>query len=161
MEDWRPIQDFQNYSVSDEGRVLNVSTGRVMLLSENQRQLAVVGLMRSGVQYKRVVSRLVADEFLPSPRNEAFDSVINLDGDRRNNYATNLMWRPRWFVPKYQAQFFNRTGSGMSVFDLETGEEFATMWEAAIRYGILVRHIYESATLGTNVWPTGQYFARL
>ena len=158
MENWRPIQDFQNYSVSDEGRVLNVSTGRIMMLSENQRFLVIVGLMRNGMQYKRAVSHLVADAFLSPPKFETFDSIINLDGDRRNNFATNLMWRPRWFALKHQRQFFSRTGTGVPVFDQDTGEEYATAWEAAIVNGLLVRDVVESAMQGKEVWPTRQRF---
>lgn len=162
MEDWRPITEFQDYSVSDHGRVLNTRTGRIMALSENQRSLVIVGLMRNGIQHKRTVSHLVAKEHLPSPQQAAFDSIINLDGDRRNNYNLNLAWRPRWFALSHQNQFYNRTSSlGIPIADMETGEEFVNIWDAVIKYGLLVQDILESIEHQTYVWPTQQRFWRL
>jgi len=162
MEEWRPIHEFFGYSVSDHGRVLNTRTGRIMALNENQKSLVIVGLVQGGVQYKRTVSHLVAKAFLPEPPHEAFDSVINLDGDRYNNYAINLAWRPRWFALKYHAQFRNRiAGQGIPIADMETGEEFINVWDAVIKYGLLIQDAIESINHQTVVWPTNQRFWRL
>lgn len=162
MEEWRPIGEFPDYSVSDQGRVCNTRTGRIMALTENQRSLVIVGLMQKGIQHKRTVSHLVAKEYLPKPQHETFDSIINLDGDRRNNYAINLAWRPRWFALIHQGQFQSRvSGMGTPIADMDTGEEFVNVWDAVIKYGLLVQDILESINHQTIVWPTNQRFWRL
>ena len=162
MEEWQPIHEFFGYSISNHGRVCNTRTGRIMSLSENQRSLVIVGMMLNGLHYKRTVSHLVAKAFLPAPQHETFDSVINLDGDRRNNWASNLAWRPRWFALIHQAQFNTRIpGSGIPIADMETGEEFINVWDAVIKYGLLIADVTQSIHHQTVVWPTNQRFWRL
>lgn len=162
MEEWRPINAFHGYSVSDQGKVLNTKTGRIMSLSENQKAILFVGMIKGGVQYKRAVCLLVADAFLPAPVFPTFDSVINLDGDRHNNFASNLDWRPLWFARKYHQQFIRRVNvRGTPIADMETGEEFFNVWDAAIKYGLLVSEIVMSIENHSVVWPTHQRFWRL
>jgi NUMOD4 motif-containing protein len=163
MEEWRPINEFYGYSVSDHGRVLNTKSGRIMALTENQKSLVIVGLMRGGIQHKRSVSRLVADAYLPTPEFASFDSIINKDGVRQNNFATNLAWRPRWFTLKYHNQFRHRVMSNslVPIAEMGTGEEFENVWAAVEKYGLLVNDIIESMRYQTYVWPTHQRFWRL
>jgi hypothetical protein len=162
MENWRPIDEFSGYSVSDQGKVLNNATGRVMRLSQNQRGILLVGLMSKGVQHKRAVNRLVADAYLPPPKYETFSAVINLDGDRHNNWAENLTWRPLWFALRYHSQFRNRENTrGTPIADMETGEEFMNIWDAVVKYGLLASDIFLSIENQTIVWPTNQRFWRL
>ena len=162
MEEFRPVQEFQVYSVSDQGRVLNEKTGRILRLSENQKGVVIAGFMRGGVQYKRAVSALVARTFLPRPKLEAFTHTINKDGDRRNNHAENLEWRPYWFSRKYHVQFDHRFEMPeIAVADMQSGAEFASVWDAAMTYGLLVGDILESIDYQTSVWPTNQRFWRV
>jgi hypothetical protein len=118
MEDWRDIRFFPGYSVSTIGRVRNDDTGRMMTLMVNQSGVVNVGLTRSREQHRRAVALLVADAFIPRPIREAFDTPINLNGDRMNNTIDNLVWRPRWFAIKYIQQFKNNV-RGFRRFDLE------------------------------------------
>jgi hypothetical protein len=162
MEEWRPIYDFHGYEVSDQGRVLNARSGRILAQTENQRELLMVGLMRGGIQHKRTVSHLVAKAYLLSAEHEAFDSVINLDGDRYNNYARNLMWRPKWFAMRYNFQFRSYVhGYGSTIMDVDSEEKFDNAWDAVIKYGLLVAEVVESVEHQTYVWPTKQRFCRL
>lgn len=160
-EAWEPVKDFPAYLISDHGRVLNEKSGRILALGANQKGIVTVGLFSRGLQHKRAVSTLVARAFLPSPRHETFNTVINKDGDRQNNFASNLDWRPQWFTVKYHAQFSRRDRMpNLSIADMETGEEFISLWDAATKYGLLVTDIFESMEHQTSVWPTHQRFWR-
>lgn len=161
MEQWRPIYEFNGYHISDHGQVLNEKTGRVLKLSVNQRGIVYVGLMRNKVQHKRSVAVLVAKRFLAPPPNEAFDAIINLDGDRNNNFASNLNWRPDWFARKYQRQFAYYTHTAnQPIVDIDRGIEYFNVWEAASRHGLLVTAVALSLETQEPVWPTRQRFMR-
>ena len=74
-----------------------------MALNMNQYGVVFVGLFNRG-QHKKGVARLVAQAFIE--RNfPAYNTPINIDGDRWNNSVNNLAWRPRWFAVKYNRQF--------------------------------------------------------
>lgn len=162
MELWRRIRPFPNYSVSDEGRVRNEETFRILTQSQNQRGIAVVGMMRDGVQHKRSVAVLVADYFVPRlPNREAFDTPINLDGNRMNNQVSNLMWRTRAFAIKFFDQFNSPHWVTGPIEDIMSGERFHTSWDAVMKYGLLHRDIFLAMRNNTYVWPTYQMFRRI
>ena len=159
MEHWHVIHGFEKYSVSDHGRIRNDLTDRILSLSENQYGVVVVGLMREGKQKHRSVPLLVAKSFIEK-RFPAYDTPINLDGDRWNNHIDNLDWRPRWFAIQYNRQF--RVPFEYPIFqsirDTDTGEITPTSFETARRYGLLERDVVLSITNNTIVWPTHQKF---
>jgi hypothetical protein len=163
--EWLQIEEFPMYSVSNIGEGRNDETDRYMSKLVNQRGIVNVGLTRDRVQYKRSLTLLVAEHFIDKPRDtsgkwlEAFDTPINLDGDRFNNHADNIVWRPRWFATKYYQQFqqshacFNRP-----VEIIETGEMFETSFAAATALGLLDREIAISVMTKNYVWPINQHF---
>ncbi len=159
MENWHAIPSFSGYSVSDNGRVRSDHTGRIITLVLNNRGIVMVGLYKNGLQYKRSVSVLVIETFMEKPTLDAFDTPINLDGDRTNNCIDNLTWRPRWFAIKYFQQF-RRPPEGFAkpIIETKTGEYFKTSWEAATKYGLLDREILLAVLNRTYVWPTFQIF---
>lgn len=163
MEAWHSLEDtgFHGYEVSSFGNIRNLKFQRLVRLSYNQSGLCKVGLIasHSGAQVTRSVAPLVANAFLPDPPNERFNTPINVNGDRTNNRADNLMWRPRWFAVKYHAQFHNnRRGYTIPIVEINTGEEFATSWEASIKYGLIDLDVAISMRNRTYVFPTGQEF---
>jgi len=132
-----------------------------MTLLINQGGVVNVGLTDDYGQHKRAVAPLVASAFLPKiPRQrDAFDTPINLDGDRSNNDVNNLMWRPRWFAVKYFQQFNSEPkGYRVPIEDIKTGERFETSWEAATTYGLLDIDIVVAMERNTWVFPTYQKF---
>lgn len=158
---WRPIPNFSNYSVSSEGFVRNDESGRTMAMSVNQTGIVYVRLTKNCVQHGRAVSLLVAAAFVRDRMHDSFDCPINLDGDRFNNRAVNLVWRPRWFATKYFRQVdeahFN---DDYPIEELNTLEQFNSPWEAAYKYGLLQADILLSICNETLVWPTQQQFRR-
>ena len=163
MEEWEPVFGFENYSISNHGRVRNESTGRIMSLTLNGRGIVQAGMVRDSKQHKRSVTVLVAKTFLDPPFPETFDTPINLDGDRLNNHVDNLMWRPRWFAYLYHGQFKRRYQHAIRVpiVDMKTGDTFSGSIEACMQYGLLEKELVLSMLNATYVWPTYQQFAIL
>lgn len=159
-QEWREIVGFNGYSVSDAGNVRNDDTGRIMRTATNQRGIINVGLMHRGVQYKKSVAVLVASAFVTTARSLEFNTPINLDGDRSNNRATNLLWRPRYFA----RQFFQQLGHtalwhiNQPLMDVKTEEILRGSTEAVHKFGLLHKDIYLSIVSKTYVWPTYQIF---
>jgi hypothetical protein len=158
-EHWKPIKNFDNYSVSDHGHVRSERSERILALSENQFGVLYVGMVRNGTQYHRSVPLLVARAFIPNSL-EAFDTPINLDGNRSNNHVDNLVWRPRWFAIRYNQQFRIPYLSpiDLPIEDVKTGERSSNSFECAKRYGLLESDLVLSITHNTIVWPTYQKF---
>jgi len=162
IEEWRPIQGFPGYSVSDGGHVRNDESGQTMSMLVNQGGIVNVGLTKNRVQYKRSVALLVAHAFIKTARSFEFNTPINLDGDRFNNVVANLLWRPRWFAVQYVQQFKREPpGFDVPIVDVVTGEQFKTSWDAAVQYGLLDVDIVLAITCKTWVWPTYQKFQLL
>lgn len=158
-EEWKPIRDFPGYSVSNFGMVQNDYTGRWLRISLNQYGVPQVGMMQSGIQRHRSLPLLVARTFIKRTY-PAFDTPINLDGNRFNNRVDNLMWRPRWFAVKYNYQFRHPSERYINhpIRDLKTGEISEGSFDCAKRYGLLEDDLIESILQRTYVWPTYQTF---
>lgn len=156
---WKVIEFFPEYSVSNYGRVRTNKSKRILALNENQFGLLQVGMMRDGEQKHRSVPLLVAKAFLPDSVG-AFDTPINLDGDRHNNHVVNLAWRPRWFAIRYNQQFrYPQENRIMApVVDLKTGEISENSFECAKKYGLLEKDLIFAILNRTYVWPTYQEF---
>lgn len=160
MERWLPIDEFPGYSVSDQGRVRNDDTQRIMALVTNRGGVLMVGLFRAGVQYKRAVGKLVADRFLPHNTLETFDTPTHLNGDRLDCSVKNLVWRPRWYANKYHQQFetYRQPYVSVKIVDEATGYIYENSWEAAIANGLREYEVAKSAIELTTAWPTYQNF---
>jgi hypothetical protein len=115
--------------------------------------------MRDGQQWHRSVPLLVAKAFI-TQTSGAFDTPINLDGNRHNNYVENLVWRPRWFAIKYNRQFREPYDLPLMtpLVDLKTGEISVNSRECFKQYGLLEQDLVLSVLNRTYVWPTYQEF---
>lgn len=161
MESWKTIPSFHGYSVSDSGRVRNDDTGRLMVIKRNQHGVCHVGLYKHVKQHRRGVALLVANAFVSKLDHEhkTFNTPIHLDGDRSNNRAENLMWRPTWFAQKYTRQFnSNQLGIDEPIIEVNTQERFENSWAAVKTYGLLNNEIMMAIANRTYVWPTYQEF---
>lgn len=159
IERWRPIPESESYAISDHGRVKFTKTNRIKAISLNQQGIPNVNLYYDGVQHRRSVALLVAEAFLKKHSNPRFNTPVNLDGNRKNNHYSNLVWRPRWFAIKYHAQFHNgKRGYNVPVREIRSGEVFPTSWDAAMRYGLIDRDIMVATMNRTTVFPDGYMF---
>ncbi len=81
-------------AVSSQGRVFNVRTTRFMRGGDYGKGHLGVNTDVTGGQKFSLISRLVAEAFVPVPPDLAgkHPRVKHLDGDVKNNVATNLVW---------------------------------------------------------------------
>ncbi len=93
MEIWLPIEGFDNYEVSSNGRIRNVKTGRILKPIINSHGYCQVFLRRDNKQHQRAVHRLVADAFYDGVHSGL--DVNHDDGNKTNNFVGNLEWCTR------------------------------------------------------------------
>lgn len=155
------IDDFPTYEITNYGRVINLRTGREMVLSPTLHGDLTVGLTRGGYQYRYSVKVLVARAFVPG-ESDSFNTPILLDNDKQNLYYENIVWRPRWFALRYTRQFTN-TPSWYFFGPIQEvgGPEYETYMDAAIHNGILCIDIRNSIYAEIPVFPSGQMFVYL
>lgn len=90
-EEWKQINGFPNYAVSNKGRVMNLKTGRVLKPIITPLGYAVVALSNGNGKSKQImVHRLVAQAFIPNSDN--LFQINHIDEDKTNNDVTNLEW---------------------------------------------------------------------
>ena len=93
VEIWKPISDVWGYEVSTYGRVRNSQTGKVLSPEwrDNRKGRKDARVTLRGHHY--AIARLVAQTFLKPP--QIGMTVNHVDGDLRNNSASNLEWLSR------------------------------------------------------------------
>ena len=95
MEVWRNIDEKEGYQVSNTGNVRSYVNNRHGLCEEphmlkqqpNKHGYPTVCLGRNN---RRLVSRLVAQAFIPNPDN--LPLVRHMDDNPKNNHVDNLQW---------------------------------------------------------------------
>lgn len=89
IEEWKLVEDYDNYEVSNLGQVRNKKTGRILKPSCKGGYL-VVGLCSNGIGKTLSVHRIVAKAFIVNPDNKPH--INHIDKNRSNNNVTNLQW---------------------------------------------------------------------
>ncbi len=90
MEEYRKIQGYNNYSVSNLGNVRNDKTGRLLKATNNSHGYYFVELCQNNKGKKHYLHRLVAKTFIPNPHNKK--CVDHIDNNTFNNIVENLRW---------------------------------------------------------------------
>ena len=141
-EIWKPILGFEGYyEVSNLGRVRSVdrynSRGRFCSSRFISPGLAGRGyfqihLYKDNKSYNRYVHRVVAEAFIPNPKN--LEQVNHIDGNKLNNHVSNLEWctntennQKAWDMGLHKAP---------NIVCLETGVVFKTAKDAAVFAGV-------------------------
>lgn len=162
-DDYSVIPEFPEYCVTIRGEVIKMGTGRVLTQSPTMAGELTVGLSANGRQCRRSVKVLVARAFVEG-ETDIFDTPIQLDGNRDNLNAANIMWRPRWFAWKYIRQMeypypdWYHTGP---IMDVTGNQRYHSILEAAMTEGLLCEDIRESMYASKRVFPTAQIFVHL
>lgn len=100
-EIWKTIECYENYEISNLGRVKNKKKN-YSLKPLNLNGYLVVCLCKNGKQKLFRIHRLVAFAFLPNPNNYPF--VNHKDEDKTNNHVNNL----EWCTAKYNCNYGTR-----------------------------------------------------
>ena len=98
-EKWRAITGHKDYMVSDKGRVKSLKYKKELILNHGTiRGYHKVVLVTNKKNHNAIVSRLVAQEFIPLKNYNVFTSypkclsVNHKDGNKDNNSVENLEW---------------------------------------------------------------------
>ena len=89
-EKWKPIKDYENYEISNYGRVRN-KTGLIKTQINPISGYVTVGLYKNGKRKGYRVHRLVALAFCKGYSKNK-NQVNHIDGDITNNKSSNLEW---------------------------------------------------------------------
>ena len=117
MEQWKVIEDFEDYEVSDLGRVRRVVPDSLKrpckVLKPNQinKGYLQVGLYKKGKVYPRLVHVLVAKAFIPNPKGLP---QVNHLGDNGDCRAEKLEWRTEQGNMQHAVNTGKKHGDGVS-----------------------------------------------
>ncbi len=101
-ECWKQIQEFDNYEVSDHGRVWNRTTNKMIKAYMDYNRMAVT-LYIGKRKFGRRLHNLVAHAFIPNPERKQY--VYNRNFETANCRAGNLYWVS---AEEHAALFFSR-----------------------------------------------------
>ena len=144
MTQFRDIEGFPNYIVSNEGDVINKESGKCLKPHQITGGYLEVQLSKDGKSYHKRLHRIVASSFCL--KEVEATEVNHIDGNKANNRADNLEWvtKSENMNHAYRTglQRTTRNGKVRSVVCLNDGKSFGTISEASEYYGVSKSQIY-------------------
>lgn len=89
-EDWRIINGFESYLVSNRGRIYSLKRNSILKYSLNYGYPRLRLTDENGVRKSMVIHRLVAESFIPNINNKP--QVNHINGIKDDNNVINLEW---------------------------------------------------------------------
>lgn len=135
MEQWRQIKECPDYDVSEDGKIKNRKTGRIMKTQVNERGYEHVCLRVNKRQVDKKVHRLVADSFYDGDHSGL--DVNHIDGNKLNNHISNLEFCTRQTNIRHAFDSgLKRPSRMIKVRVIETGKEYESIRECARSIGV-------------------------
>ncbi len=90
MEEYKIIEGFENYLVSNFGNVRNNKTSKIIKPYLDDKGYNKVDLYKNGGRKSFKVHRLVGNAFIPNPKNKL--QIDHINNNRTDNNVNNLRW---------------------------------------------------------------------
>lgn len=148
-EVWKNIPEYEDYQVSNYGRVKSsnriikqyghkgfyerVMRGKILKPRTQNGGYLIVWLSRNGKSIAKTVHRLVAITFIGYIKGM---DINHKDGNKQNNKLENLEWVTRSENIKHDYHILGHIHNSCKVRCIETGEVFASIKQASIKYNI-------------------------
>jgi hypothetical protein len=91
MEEFRDIKDFENYQVSNLGRIYSKNKRACIKVKRLAgRGYYQIRLYKDGKYFYKNLHRIIAETFIPNPNN--YRTVNHINGNKLDNRVSNLEW---------------------------------------------------------------------
>lgn len=160
MEEWKQSEEFPSYDISDEGKVRNRKTGRILKTNISEKGYERVSLSENGVSKTRSIHTLVAETYIPDY--EVGMGVIHKDNNPLNNHADNLELGTKSDIARSSYDRGRKQTHRMRpVRCVETGEAFESITDCAKKMGVSAHGVSRSVNNPASRTKEGYHFKSL
>jgi hypothetical protein len=112
-EEFKKIDDYDNYSVSNLGNVRNDGTGRIRKGCKDGGGYLIVGLHKNGIQKMFYIHRLIGIAFLENCND--CKEIDHINRNNTDNRVENLRWATRSQQVANRGKFKNKSSTFIGV----------------------------------------------
>lgn len=132
MEEWKEIEGFKNYFVSNEGRVFSEKSKKYLSPDKVGSGYLKVDLYLNGERNTKLIHRLVAEAFVPNNNPKINTEVNHKDENKTNNKVENLEWCDRKYNNEYsKIQEILTKQKKKPVYQYSLDNKLVTTWPSA------------------------------
>lgn len=132
-EIWKDIKDYENYSISNFGKVKNNNTQKILMSRDNGNGYKIIRLWKNNKEKVMYIHRLIAIYFIQNLDNKP--EVNHINGIKYDNSIENLEWvtRSENEIHKRQILGFKNIKTNNKKIKVN-GIEFNSIKEASIHF---------------------------